>query len=119
MSTNGQHADIRNCAICDGSRDLTRVGGEWHLHCPECDTYNRVSQHPIHAAGERLPNGALVLASKPIEGYSGAAVYLADTGEGPTRYVTWAAYNGPRSTGNGHYYDSLSRAARDFDSRGE
>jgi hypothetical protein len=64
----------------------------------------------------RLPNGATVVDHKPTRCGSGV-VYLAFTGS-YTPYVTWAAYNGPSSTGSGHYFGTLAEALEDFQKRG-
>lgn len=67
--------------------------------------------------GERLANGAIIIASKQIED-STHQIVLARSTSGA--YVTWTEYRhaGEQpATGSGHYFASIAEAAADFERR--
>lgn len=68
---------------------------------------------------EKLKNGAYVIARKPMLGCAPHCIVLAKT-EGPQPFVTWEEYRHPGeepSTGSGHYFSDIVKAAQDFDRR--
>lgn len=69
--------------------------------------------------GDRINNGAVILDIKPTVG-DGWIVLCLFTDSKYHPYVTWWAYwtrTGELAASMGHYYDQLSQAIVDFDSR--
>ena len=66
---------------------------------------------------ERTSNGARILAQHSTR-QPGVYVVLCDTGEGDyERYVTWWM-NEDGECSSGHYYQSIAKAAADYEERG-
>jgi hypothetical protein len=70
---------------------------------------------PIIQPGERLPNGAKVVASKAI---GNTVIYLCTDFHGAHEYVTWECLlDEPKGTYGGHYITEIWDAANDYKER--
>lgn len=64
--------------------------------------------------GDRLANGATVLAVKPSPLMANSSVFLALSHQ---EFVTWVGWTDGTDTCWGHYFNDLGRALADFEAR--